>query len=94
LNKPERAYPLEGKTQVAPVDNRRYAYSMMIQSLTKSPVNTNVVVLDVPSGATPADVLAFIGYTPRGTFDSTVHIRDDFSGVHIGKAANVTFWTD
>jgi hypothetical protein len=67
---------------------------MMIQSLTKSPVRTQVVVLDVPMDATRHDVLKFIGTTPTGTLSTDVLIRDDYSGEVSRKGANVTFWTD
>lgn len=66
----------------------------MIQSLTRSPVRTEVVVLDVPMDATRNDVLRFIGTVPNGTLSTDVVIADDFSGVVSRKGANVTFWTD
>lgn len=67
---------------------------MMIQSLRKSPGQTHVVVLDVPVGATQMDVLRFIGDAPRGTMNTEVLIRDDYTGVHTAMGANVTYFTD
>ena len=66
---------------------------MMIQSLSKSPSSTRVVVMDIDRQS-DAQILAFIGTRPTGTFDHTIRRADDFSGEVTRQSASVVFWTD
>jgi hypothetical protein len=65
---------------------------MMIQSLSKTPTSTRVVILDVAPGTSDRAILSACG--PIAHIDHTIRRTDDFTGEITRQAASVVFWTD